>query len=122
MTQSSSLGFDEIFARTGVLGHAFSEKLAALSGGRVRMRGYLAPAGAGVLVLTREPAARGGEGGTDAGWPDDAVYVFPADGSGDFAPGRAIEVEGVLEHGPMRVDGTDANTLVRLREARWQTA
>lgn len=84
MTTASSLEFDEIFARTSPLGHAFSEKLTGLGGKTVWMRGFLAPAVPGkteALVLTRRPVAVGTQGGTDDGWPDDAVFVFLASGA-----------------------------------------
>ncbi|MFQ8430500.1 hypothetical protein [Amaricoccus sp. W119] len=122
MTTIFSLEFDEIFARTSPLGHAFSEKLTDLGGETVRMRGFLAPAVPGkseALVLTRRPAAVGTQGGTDDGWPDDAVFVLPASGKGAFSPGRRAEVEGILEHGPERI--ADMPTLVRLRAARLTT-
>ncbi|HMQ94290.1 hypothetical protein [Amaricoccus sp.] len=125
MPQSPFLDFDELFARIGVLGHEFHERLEALDGTTVTMRGYLAPAIPGsreVLVLTRAPAATGSEGGTDQGWPEDAVFVLPSAEGGDFAPGRLTEVEGVLEHGPLRLDAAGASSLVRLRGARWAPA
>lgn len=119
MTTASSLEFDEIFAGTSPLGHAFSEKLSGLVGKTVRMRGFLAPAVPGkteALVLTRRPAAVGTQGGTDDGWPGDAVFVLLASDEGEFSPGRLAEVVGILEHGPERI--ADLPTLVRLREAR----
>lgn len=119
MTTTSSLEFDEIFASTGPLGHEFSERLIALTGQKVRMRGYLAPAAPGetaALVLTRRAVAVGTEGGTDDGWPDDAVFVLPASGEGEFLAGRLTEVEGILDHGPQRL--ANLSTLVRLRDAR----
>ncbi|HRW16148.1 hypothetical protein [Amaricoccus sp.] len=123
MPQSPFLDFDELYARIGAFGHEFHERLKALDGTTVTMRGYLAPAAPGsreVLVLTRAPAATGREGGTDQGWPEDAVFVLPAaEEAGDFAPGRLTEVEGVLEHGPLRLDAAGASSLVRLRGARW---
>lgn len=118
MTTTSSLNFDDIFSRTGVLGHELSEKLKSMGGKMVQMQGYLAPVASGALVLTRKPAARGSEGGTDHGWPDDAVFVLPADGSAEFEPGVLTEVEGILEHGSEPIAGTDVNSFVRLRDAR----
>lgn len=117
------LDFDEIFASIGVLGHTFSPRLAALDGQTVRMRGYLAPAGhgdSGVLVLTRAPVAPCSDCGGGHDFPDDTVFVFPAGGARPrFAPGREIAVEGVLEHGSLRLPEAEATSLVRLREARW---
>jgi hypothetical protein len=114
------LGFDALFSNVGVLGHELSPKLVALDGQAVTMRGYLSPAGHeadGVLVLTRTPVASCSEGGEGHDWPDDAVFVFPADAAADLAPGRSVAVLGRLEHGLLRV--AEANSLVRLRDAHW---
>ena len=123
MNEPATLDFDEIFASVGVLGHTFSERLAALDGETVRMRGYLAPAGhgdSGVLVLTRIPVAPCSECGGGHDFPDDAVFVFPAEGDRPrFTPGRETAVEGVLEHGSLALPEAEATSLVRLRAARW---
>ena len=123
MTETPTLDFDEIFASVGVLGHRFSDRLAALDGQAVRMRGYLAPAGHGgseILVLTRIPVAPCSDCGGGHDFPDDAVFVFTAAGDRPrFAPGREIEVEGVLEHGSLHLPEAEATSLVRLRDARW---
>lgn len=120
-----TLEFDDIFASVGVLGHNFSERIAALDGQVVRMRGFLAPAGHGearVLVLTRSPIAPCSDCGGEHDFPADAVFVFPTgDGRPSFTPGRETEVEGRLEHGSLRVPETEATSLVRLRDARWTT-
>lgn len=119
----ATLDFDEIFASVGVLGHSFSDRLRDLDGQTVRMRGFLGPAGhddSGVLVLTRQPVAPCSDCGGGHDFPDDAVFVFPADGGRpDFAPGRELDVEGVLEHGSLRLPEVEATSLVRLRGARW---
>lgn len=117
------LGFDELFASIGVLGHEFSPRLAELDGQTVVMRGYLAPLDhdeSGALVLTRAPFASCSGCGEEHDWPDDAVVVLPASGQGGFVPGRMTEIQGTLEHGPLRLH--DTNTLVRLRDARWLAA
>ena len=114
------LGFDALFASVGVLGHEFSPQLTALYGRAVTMRGYLSPAdhdANGILVLTRTPVASCSGCGEGHDWPDDAVFIFPADAAGDLAPGRPVAVLGRLEHGPLRVG--ESNSLVRLRGARW---
>lgn len=115
------LGFDDLFASIGVLGHEFSPKLSALDGQVVTMRGYLAPADHhetdGPLVLTSAPVAICSDCGSGHDWPEDAVFVFPAEGAGAFTPGQPVEVRGRLEHGLLRLE--EANSLVRLRDARW---
>lgn len=124
MSDPTTLGFDELFGKVGVLGLEFSGKLAALDGQVVRMRGFLAPAGhgeGGVLVLTRTPVAPCSDCGGGHDLPNDAVFVFPAEDA-DFAPGRMAEVEGVVEHGPLSLPEAEANSLVRLRDARWRDA
>lgn len=116
------LGFDALFASVGVLGHELSPQLATLDGRVVSMSGYLAPAGHegdGVLVLTRTPVASCSDCGEGHDWPEDAVFIFPAE-AGDLAAGRPVAVLGRLEHGLVRVG--DANSLVRLRGARWVEA
>lgn len=123
MANLETLGFDEIYASVGVLGHTFSDRLVALDGRRVRMRGFLAPAGHGespVLVLTREPVAPCSDCGGGHNFPDDAVFVLPAeDAPPAFAPGRETEVTGILEHGRLALPGAEAASLVRLRGAYW---
>lgn len=143
MTDPTTFEFDEIFASVGVLGHTFSDRIAALDGRRVRMRGYLAPAGhghghghshdhshghdhdrggSGVLVLTRAPVAPCPDCGGEHDYPDDAVFVFPAGGERPhFAAGRETEVEGILEHGSLALPG-GGTSFVRLRDARWTEA
>ena len=122
MTDPQFLDFDDIFASVGVLGHAFSERIASLDGRAVRMRGYLAPAGhgdGGVLVLTRTPIAPCRDCGGGHDFPDDAVFVFPAASEAQrLTPGVAIDVEGILEHGSQPVPEAEATSFVRLRDAR----
>ncbi|MEG4642908.1 hypothetical protein VB636_08900 [Paracoccus sp. APAP_BH8] len=122
-TGTTFLDFDELYSKIGVLGLEFSPKLADLAGQRVRMRGYLAPAyhgDPGPLVLTRTPFAACSDCGTDHDWPADSVFIFPAAEQAGFAPGRLTEVEGVLEHGALRLADPDVLSLVRLRDAIWR--
>lgn len=121
MNDPEAFDFDEIFASVGVLGHVFSDRIAALDGRTVRMRGHVAPAGhgdSGVLVLTRQPVSPCSDCGGGHDFPDDAVFVFPDAGETQFTPGRAMEVEGVLEHGSLPLPELEATSLVRLRHAR----
>lgn len=124
MAEPEKIAFDDLFASIGVLGHVFSDRLAALDGARVGMQGYLAPAsqgGSGLLVLTRAPVAPCSDCGGGHDFPDDAVFVFPAEiNRQDIAPGREVEVEGLLEHGSLRLPEAEATSLVRLRNARWK--
>lgn len=125
MNDPASFDFDEIFASVSVLGHVFSDRIAALDGRTVRMRGYLAPAGHGahgVLVLTRQPVASCSTCGSGHDFPHDAVHVFPEAGDASFTPGRAMEVEGVLEHGSLPLPNSEETSLVRLRHARLKEA
>lgn len=127
MNDPATFDFDEIFASVSVLGHVFSDRIAALDGRTVRMRGYLAPAGhgaaaSGVLVLTRQPVASCSTCGSGHDFPHDAVHVFPEAGDASFTPGRMMEVEGVLEHGSLPLPEAEATSLVRLRHARLKEA
>ena len=127
MNEPATFDFDEIFASVSVLGHVFSDRIAALDGQRVRMRGYLAPAdhgaaASGVLVLTRQPVASCSTCGSGHDFPHDAVHVFPEAGDASFTPGRMMEVEGVLEHGSLPLPEAEATSLVRLRHARLKEA
>ncbi len=118
MTTPATFEFDEIFARVGVLGHAFSDRIAALDGQRVRMRGYLTPTEAeGIFGLTRAPVAPCSEhGGQD--WPDETVFLL-TEGAPRFPAGQAVEVEGLLEHGSLRLEEAGVTSFARLRDARW---
>lgn len=119
MTTPATLDFGELFASTGVLGHVYSDRLAELDGQTVRMRGFLAPAGGGVLALTREPVAPCSEHERQA-WPDDAVFVLAEGGETPrFPAGREVDVEGVLEHGSRRLEDAGVTSFVRLSSARW---
>jgi len=115
--QSGFLAFDELFARIGVLGHELSARLTELDGQEVTMHGYLARFGHhDSAVLTPQPVTLCSDCGGSHDLPETTVFIFPAD-QRDFPQGE-VTVSGVLEHGPLRIDG--ANSLIRLREARWQ--
>ena len=119
MSMPPTLDFDEIFAGTGVLGHVFSDRIAALDGQRVGMRGYLAPTPApDIFGLTRAPVAPCSEHGAGQDWPDDTVFLL-TEGAPRFPAGEAVAVEGVLEHGSLRLEEAGVTSFARLRAARW---
>lgn len=96
------LTFGEIYKSFGVLGLEFSDKLTALAGGEVAMRGYMAPPlkpESDFFVLTREPLAICPFCQSDADWPLDIVVVYLR-GAVPLAPaGTRLTVTGRLEVG-----------------------
>ena len=83
----ATLDFDEIFASVGVLGHSFSYRLHDLNGqNRPRMHGFLAPAGhddsGGTLLSPSDRLRRALTAAVGHDFPDDAVFVCPAERQG----------------------------------------
>jgi hypothetical protein len=107
--EAERLKFDEVYKSSGVLGLTFADKVAALSGKTVVMRGFMAPplkVEADFFVLTREPVALCPFCNSDADWPANIVVVYPADDQPWVDNTVPIEVRGTLEVGP----ATDSHT------------
>ena len=70
--KASDIAFDELYGKITVLGMAFSDKVKALAGKPVAMKGFMAPplkAEADFFVLTAAPMALCPFCSSDADWP-----------------------------------------------------
>jgi hypothetical protein len=117
-----TLGFDELYASRGVLGHKLSDKVRTLNGERIAMRGYMAPPlkpEADFFVLTREPVSVCPFCSSDADWPDDIVVVFLKRTASFVQQGRPIEVIGTLEVGSKTDSVTGFVSLLRIVDGRY---
>lgn len=120
----SELSFDKLYASYGVLGLEFSNEVKTLSGKRVKMRGFMAPplkAESQFFVLTKMPMALCPFCSSDADWPEDILVVYLAKRQTFVQNNTMIEVEGVLEHGSWTDPETGFVSLLRLREATFDT-
>ncbi|TPE49867.1 hypothetical protein [Amaricoccus solimangrovi] len=119
---SGTLAFDELYGKVGVLGLSFSDKLRALKGQTVRMKGFMAPplkAEAKFFVLTKRPMALCPFCSSDADWPADIVVVY-LDRAQTFEQANAlIEVTGTLEVGSWTDPETGFVSQVRIVGARF---
>ena len=122
LADTPPLGFDELYGAFGPLGLTFSDKVLALSGRTVAVRGFMAPplrAEANFFVLTEIPMALCPFCSTDADWPDNILVVY-LDRSQTFVqPNRRIEATGTLEHGSWTDPDTGFVSQLRLRNAQY---
>jgi hypothetical protein len=120
--ETGTLAFDELYGTVSVLGLTFSDKLKALEGQRVRMKGFMAPplkAEAKFFVLTERPMALCPFCSSDADWPADIVVVY-LDHAQTFEQANArIEVTGRLEIGSWTDPETGFVSQVRVVDARF---
>lgn len=112
----AALDFGDLYSKISVLGLTFSDKVKALAGREVAMRGFMAPplkAEAKFFVLTEIPMALCPFCSTDADWPDNIVVVYLSRTQTFEQPNALIEATGTLEVGSW----TDPETgfLSRLR-------
>jgi hypothetical protein len=122
---ATTLTFDELYGKIGVLGLEFSDKVKALSGRAVTMHGFMAPplkAEAAFFVLTEIPMALCPFCSSDADWPDNIVVVYLSEKQTFVQPNAVIEVEGVLEYGSWTDPDTGFVSLLRLRDATFRAA
>lgn len=121
---AEQLTFDELYAAQGVLGLKFTERVKALAGQTVTMRGFMAPplkAEAKFFVLTEIPMALCPFCSSDADWPDNIAVVY-LDEKQTFVQANApIDVDGTLEFGSWTDPETDFVSLLRLRHAIFRT-
>lgn len=122
---ATALGFDELYGKVGVLGLTFSDRVKALAGQEVAMRGFMAPplkAEADFFVLTEIPMSICPFCSSDADWPDNIVVIY-LDRAQTFEQANArIEVRGRLEVGSWTDPTTGFVSLLRLRGARFHKA
>ena len=115
------IGFADLYKSVGVLGMAFSDKVLALAGKPVEMRGYMAPPlkpEADFFVMTKEPVSLCPFCQTDAEWPADIVVVYLRKGTSLTSNLEPIEVSGTLEVGSKTDTRTGFVSLLRIVDAR----
>ena len=119
---SASISFDELYGKISVLGLTFSDKVVALKGEQVKMRGFMAPplkAEANFFVLTEAPMALCPFCSSDADWPDDIIVIY-LDRAQTFEQANdIIEVSGTLEVGSWTDPETGFVSLLRIVGARF---
>ncbi|MDX5630095.1 hypothetical protein SGP15_19610 [Brenneria sp. L4-2C] len=121
---ASELAFDRLYSSYGVLGLEFSDQVKALAGKRVAMRGFMAPplkAESQFFVLTKMPMALCPFCSSDADWPEDIVVIYLARRQTFVQNNAMIAVEGVLEYGSWTDPETGFVSLLRLRDATFDT-
>lgn len=117
-----TIGFDELYGKVSVLGLEFSDKARALAGGRVAMRGFMAPplkAEAMFFVLTEIPMSLCPFCSSDADWPDDIVVVYLGEKQTFVQANAPIEVVGTFEVGSWTDPETGFVSLLRLTGAEF---
>lgn len=122
-SDAAKLSFEELYSGGGALGLRFSDKVSALRGKRVVIRGFMAPplkAEANFFVLTREPVALCPFCSTDADWPDSIIVVFLSEKQRFVQNNAVIEVEGVLETGSHTDEETGFVSQMRLKQATYR--
>ncbi len=122
---ATALGFDELYGKVSVLGLTFSDRVKALAGQDVVMRGFMAPplkAEADFFVLTEIPMSICPFCASDADWPDNIVVIY-LDRAQTFEQANAsIAVRGRLEVGSWTDPTTGFVSLLRLRGASFRKA
>jgi len=114
------LSFATLYESVGVLGIKYSQQALALTGKRVRLRGFMAPPlkpESHFFVLTREPVSVCPFCASDAEWPVDIVVIYL---KGTLAPvnfAQRVEVEGLLEIGSWIDPHTGFVSQVRIADA-----
>ncbi|MCG8709699.1 hypothetical protein JHU04_002950 [Brenneria sp. 4F2] len=119
-----ALSFDQLYSSYGVLGLEFSNQVKALSGQRVTMRGFMAPplkAESQFFVLTKMPMALCPFCSSDADWPEDIVVIYLSKRQTFVQNNTMIEVEGVLEYGSWTDPETGFVSLLRMRDATFDS-
>lgn len=118
------ISFGELYGKVSVLGLTFCDKIVALKGERVEMRGFMAPplmAESNFFVLTEIPMALCPFCSSDADWPDDIVVVY-LDNAQTFEQANGIiNVSGTLEVGLWTDPETDFVSLLRIVGARFSS-
>jgi len=114
------LTFTQLYKSVGVLGLKFSDRVLALQGKPVTMRGYMAPPlkpEADFFVMTKEPVSLCPFCQSDADWPMDIVVVYLQKGAALSSNVDPIEATGRLEVGSQTDPKTGFVSLVRIVNA-----
>ncbi len=119
------LGFGDLYKSFGVLGLQFSDRVEALKGQTVQMKGFMAPplkAEAKFFVLSAIPLALCPFCSSDADWPDDIVVVYLQKKQTFVQYNAGIRVTGTLDVGPWIDPETGFVSQLRLRDAAFAQA
>lgn len=111
----------EFYARGGGL----SDLALELEGKPVRVTGFMAPplkADSTFFVLTKQPMSVCPFCETEADWPDDIMAVYTQRKFRVVAFNRKIETSGILSLGAFRDPETGFLSMVRIEDARFETA
>lgn len=123
--EDSRIAFGELYASFGVLGLTFSDKIKALAGKPVSMKGFMAPplkAESNFFVLTEIPLQLCPFCSSDADWPNDIVVIY-LDSAQTFEQANGlIEVSGTLEVGSWTDPETGFVSLLRIVGAGFHRA
>lgn len=121
---TASITFDELYGKFSALGLEYSEKVKALTGQEVAMRGFMAPplkAEAKFFVLTEIPMSICPFCSTDADWPDNIVVIYLEEAQTFEQANHLIEVEGRLEVGSWTDPETGFLSRLRIVGARFRS-
>ncbi len=116
----ADLKFAELYKSFGVRGLEFSDRLLALAGQQVTIRGFMAPPlkpETNFFVLTREPVALCPFCSSDAEWPLDIVVIYLKAVAVPTSYGSALAVTGRLEVGSKTDQETGFVSQIRLIDA-----
>jgi hypothetical protein len=119
----AQLQFDQLYKSFGVRGYEFSDRLMALKGKAVDMRGFMAPPlkpESHFFVLTGEPLALCPFCQSDADWPADIVVVYLKRASALVGGGEPVTVSGRLEVGSWTDPETGFVSQIRLVDATFR--
>ncbi len=111
----------DLYARGGAL----SDLALELEGKPVRVAGFMAPplkADSTFFVLTKQPMSVCPFCETEAEWPDNIMAVYMQRKFRVIAFNRKIETSGILSLGAYRDPETGFLSMVRLENARFETA
>ncbi len=117
------LGFEALYASIGVRGIVLSDRVKALAGKPVQMRGYMAPplrAESRFFVLTREPLTLCPFCQSDAEWPIDIVVIYLRRAVPLSDGGTRLMVQGRLEAGSWTDPESGFVSLLRLVDADYR--
>ncbi len=124
IADDSSISFDELYGKFGVLGLEFSDKVKRLAGKETSIKGFMAPplkAEAQFFVLTEIPMSLCPFCSSDADWPDNIVVVYLGEKQTFVQPSQTIEVRGTLEFGSWKDPETGFVSLLRIRQAEYSS-
>ena len=122
---TAELDFDELYGKISVLGLEFSDKVKALAGRMVSMKGFMAPplkAESNFFVLTEIPMSICPFCSSDADWPDNIIVVYLDAKQTFIQTNGVIRVTGTLEVGSWTDPDTGFVSRLRLRGASFTVA